>query len=104
MSDNDPSLPSQRSLYRMLEDMLPHMRVQSTERIVQKYDIKRIVERTSDVDPLLLASRQADSLFSDFGGVAIREHVEIGHEGRVFDDFPVALLLEISAEQDVIAD
>ena len=121
MRDEQASLSRKRILQDILEDCLANMRIKGGEGIlnttvstkaslgekathIEYLNVRVTVDCTTDVEALLLTTRERDTLLADFRHVTIGQHVKIGFEAGIANSLPVPLLLERSAEADVLPD
>ena len=58
--------------------MLPHVRVDSGERVVQQVHVGVVVDSPGQTNPLLLTPGQVDPLFPDLSLVPAGKYVKVG--------------------------
>jgi hypothetical protein len=73
----DATLILEETKNGIIEDMTANMSVNSAERVVHKNDIGVEVDRSGDIETLLLTSRDGNTTFADFRHIAIGKHIEI---------------------------
>jgi hypothetical protein len=64
-------------LQSVVEDILAHIGIKSTEAVIDQVDVSVCVKSPSDRNTLLLPSREVDSLLPDLSLIPSRENLQI---------------------------
>lgn len=64
-------------LQSVVEDILTHIGIKSTEAVIDQVDVSVCVKSPSDRNTLLLPSREVDSLLPDLSLIPSRENLQI---------------------------
>ena len=69
-----------------VHDVAAYMCIHSRERVVHKNDIGVEIDRSRDVQALLLASRERNASLADLGQVAIGQNFNVRSQGARLND------------------
>lgn len=85
-------------LQSVVEDILTHVGIESTEAVIDQVDVSICVKSPSDRNTLLLTPREIHSLLPDLGLIPSGENLQIGFELADFDHTVVSGLVVLALE------